>query len=255
MMLRGKDGCDLGEIRHIFERVEKKYVVGEEKARELAARLGERMIPDEFGLHGVLNVYYDTEDYALIRGSVEKPVYKEKFRLRGYSTPGEETMVFAELKKKYRSVVYKRRVVADEDRIERLLQGEMIPGEDAQTQREILWFFLQYDLAPRAFVGYDREALVGREDPELRVTFDRNLRWRGDHLRLSDGARGEPILPEEAVVVEIKIAGAAPLWLARLLSDLGIYPTSFSKYGECYLRHIAPNLAGSFYSGGLKYAD
>ena len=52
----------------------------------------------------------DTPDHRLIRSSLEKPVYKEKLRLRSYGVPQSDTTVFAELKKKYKGIVYKRRI-------------------------------------------------------------------------------------------------------------------------------------------------
>lgn len=226
-----------------FKRIEKKYTLTRAQAERLLDRLQTAMRPDEFGLHGVANIYYDTPDYALIRASVEKPAYKEKFRLRGYSTPGEENILFAELKKKYKGVVYKRRIAADPAEMTRFLSGEMIAHEDAQSQREIHHFLGTHPIAPRAFIGYDRIALVGRQDSSLRVTLDHHIRWRQDRLRLSDGRDGALVLADDPVVMEIKIAGAAPLWLARMLSEEHIYPTSFSKYGMCYLAHIAPHFA------------
>ena len=228
-------------IQTTFRRIEKKYVINRAQMQELQNRLDAYMYGDEFGLHGVSNIYFDTPDYALIRASVEKPVYKEKFRLRGYSTPGEEDVVFAELKKKYDGVVYKRRVVSDPRGIEGLLAGRMIPGESEQSQREILWFLRAFRPGPRVFIGYERLAMIGREDERLRVTFDTDIRFRLDRLRLDAGRDGTLVLPENPIVMEIKIPDAAPLWLARMLSEMRIYPTSFSKYGACYLRHIAPN--------------
>ena len=238
-------------VQHIFRRVEKKYVVTPSQERELLRRLEPHMMPDVYGRYSVANIYFDTENYALIRESVEKPVYKEKFRLRSYGTPGEGDAVFAELKKKYEGVVYKRRIVACQPQIERLLAGETVEGEDVQTQREMHWFFGMYRPRPRVFIGYDRFALIGREDPELRVTFDHDIRWREQRLRLSDGMDGELVLGNNPIVMEIKIPNAAPLWLARLLSEMRIFPTSFSKYGACYVTHIAPNLTTT---GGILHA-
>lgn len=227
-------------IQTTFRRIEKKYVLSSRQMKELRARLDDYMADDAYGLHGVSNIYFDTPDYRLIRASVEKPVYKEKFRLRGYSTPGEEEIVFAELKKKYKGVVYKRRVVSDPKGIEGLLAGQMLPHEDAQIQREIHWFLRGFEPKPRVFIGYDRFAMIGREDERLRVTFDTNIRWRRERLRLDEGSDGALVLPENPIVMEVKIPDAAPLWLARLLSEMRIYPTSFSKYGACYSQHIAP---------------
>ncbi len=228
-------------FQYTFERIEQKYVITREQESALISNLQSRMRPDEFGLHNVANIYYDTLDYALIRASVEKPAYKEKFRLRGYSTPGEENIAFAELKKKYKGVVYKRRIVASPQELTRFLSGEMIAHEDVQSQREIHYFLSEHHIIPRVFIGYDRVAFVGREDSALRVTFDHNILWRKERLHLRGGRDGELVLPENPVVMEIKIAGAAPLWLAHMLSEAHIYPTSFSKYGTCYLKHIAPH--------------
>ena len=73
------------------------------------------MVPDEHGESTICNIYYDTADYRLIRASLEKPAYKEKLRLRSYGVtePGGE--VFLELKKKYKGIVYKRRITLPEE--------------------------------------------------------------------------------------------------------------------------------------------
>lgn len=230
----------LERIQHTFERIEKKYVLTEAKAAQVIDRLAPWMTQDRYGWHTIRNIYYDTADYALIRRSVDKPVYKEKFRLRGYGGPGDDQVVFAELKKKYRGVVYKRRVAGTGEEMDRLLRGGWLEREDPQTQREIHHFLSVWQLEPRVFIGYERDAFFGWEDPLLRVTFDRHIRWREDCLTLSAGDAGTLILPEDPVIMEVKMAAAAPLWMARLFSELGIRPTGFSKYGACYLRHIAP---------------
>ncbi|MCH5286938.1 MAG: polyphosphate polymerase domain-containing protein [Christensenellaceae bacterium] len=228
------------QIQHTFERIEKKYVLTEASAARVIDRLLPYMEEDRYGRHTIRNVYYDTPDYALIRHSVQKPVYKEKFRLRGYSSAGDAQVTFAELKKKYKGVVYKRRVAGSAEEIDLLLRGGWLEGEDAQTQREIHWFLNSYRPMPRVFIGYERDAFFGREDPLLRVTFDRHIRWREDRLTLAEGDDGTLVLPDDPIVMEVKIAAAAPLWMARMFSELGVYPTNFSKYGVCYLRHIAP---------------
>ena len=65
---------------------------------------------DEFGLHPIASLYYDTPDYRLIRTSVEKPAFKEKIRLRSYGLAVEGSPVYLELKRKAYGIVYKRRV-------------------------------------------------------------------------------------------------------------------------------------------------
>ena len=76
----------------------------------------------------------------------------------------------------------------------------------------------------------------GIEDEELRITFDRNIRWRGYDVTLSSGDAGELLLPADQRLMEIKISASFPLWLSKLLSELKIYPASFSKYCTAYTR-------------------
>ncbi len=90
------------------------------------------------------------------------------------------------------------------------------------------------NLAPAMFLSYDRLSFKGREDPSVRLTFDRNILWRTTALDLSAGTWGEQLLSPGERLMEIKITGAMPLWLAEALSRCGVYPTSFSKYGRAY---------------------
>ena len=195
-------------------------------------------MPDRFHRSTVCSIYYDSDDFSLIRHSLEQPVYKEKLRLRSYNVPGPDGEVFVELKKKYKGVVYKRRVRMSAAEAERYLGGQSRPSEDGQILREIDFFLQTHDVSPKVYIACEREAWVDREEPELRITFDRNLRWRDTDLHLSSGSGGEPLLPDGEVLMEIKIPGAAPLWLAHLLSELEIFPTSFSKYGTCYRQDL-----------------
>ena len=221
-----------------FKRYEKKYLLSARKFELLWERLREHLVPDLFHRSTVCSIYYDSDDFSLIRHSLEKPVYKEKLRLRSYNVPGPDGEVFVELKKKYKGVVYKRRVRMSAVEAERYLAGQSRPPEEGQILREIDFFLQTHEVSPKAFIACEREAWVDREEPELRITSDRKLRWRDTDLHLTAGSGGEPLLPDGEVLMEIKIPGAAPLWLAHLLSELEIFPTSFSKYGTCYRQDL-----------------
>lgn len=82
--------------------------------------------------------------------------------------------------------------------------------------------------------------MFGREDSELRIIFDQNLRWRDISLDLSSGDFGSPIIEPELVLMEIKASGAMPLWLCCLMTGLKTYPVSFSRYGAYYEEFLAP---------------
>ncbi len=229
------------ETQLSFQRYEKKYLMTAERYAALWEVLREHLIPDQFFSSTVCSVYYDTEDYHLIRQSIQKPTYKEKLRLRSYGVPdGEDSRVFVELKKKFKGTVYKRRVELPERDAEDWLAGGPAP-DDSQISREIDWVLQRYDLSPKIVICCDREAWVDKENPNLRFTFDKSIRYREDELNLSAGSHGRNLLEEGSVLMEIKMPGSSPLWLAELLSNTKVFPAGFSKYGKCYERKLTEN--------------
>ena len=228
----------MGETTLTFKRYEKKYLLSAEAFARLMPQLQPHIEPDEYFQSTVCSLYYDTEDCRLIRHSIEGPVYKEKLRLRSYGVPGPEDRVFVELKKKYKGIVYKRRVTMPAAEAARWLRGEGEPSEDGQMVREIEFFLRQNPVRPRAFIACERTAWRAVDDPELRITFDEHIRWREHDLDLCAGSEGELLTEEGAVLMELKLPEAAPLWLAHMLSDERLFPTGFSKYGTAYREHI-----------------
>lgn len=221
-------------IQYSFERYEKKYFITKSQKEELLRIISDKISPDEYGITPILNIYYDTENWDIIRASIEKPEYKEKLRVRSYGAP--KGNVFAEIKKKCNGIVYKRRISGSNPDIVKMLSGKK--KFSGQIGEEIEWFQRRYNTFPRMFIGYDRIAYFGKEDKNIRLTFDENLRWRDCDLDLSLGDYGKPLMSEDKVLMEIKIPGACPLWLAHTLSELNIFPISFSKYGECFINNI-----------------
>lgn len=228
-------------IQTTFARVEKKYVIDDRQYRALCTALSGHVEPDRFGAYTICNIYYDTPDYRLIRASLDKPVYKEKLRLRSYGVPGEADRVFVELKKKFDGVVYKRRTTMPLAQARTYLTSGVHPLTEDQIQHEIDWFLQFYRPQPAVFLAYDRIAYTCPEVPDLRLTFDSKLRWREEALDLSCGDYGEFLTERGTRILEIKIPGALPLWLSAILDELKIYPSSFSKYGTYYNRQILNN--------------
>ena len=201
----------------IFKRCEIKYMLDITQAELLKNQMKQYMTADEHGVSTICSLYFDTPDYLLIQRSMEHPVYKEKLRLRSYGMADKDTTVFVELKKKYESVVYKRRIAMTEDEAERyLLFHEKV--KDTQITREIDYCLKNYKkLAPAVMLSYEREAFYAKDD-----------------LSLCKGIYGEAILDKNKVLMEVKTAGAIPLWMVHFLTENQIYKTSFSKYATAY---------------------
>ena len=219
----------------VFKRYEKKYIINGEQYEELKNYLTYNAVPDEYGKSRVCSLYYDTPDNRLIRASLEKPVYKEKLRLRSYGVPTADKPCFLELKKKYKGVVFKRRISAPYTDIKSYMSGEDSGIENSRILKEIDYFKRFYgSLKPAADIFYDREAFYDRTNREVRITFDSNILARGWDLDLEKGIYGERVLENGLYVLEVKTAGAMPMWVAEMLNEFKIYPTSFSKYGTAY---------------------
>ena len=232
----------------VFRRYEKKYLVTQEQYDRLTKVFAPRMERDRFSESTISNIYYDTPDFRLIRRSLEKPVYKEKLRLRSYGRADREHPVFMELKKKYRSIVYKRRLTLPYGRALDCLTGDC-PWPETQIGREIGYAMDFYpDLEPRVFLSYERDSWYAPESG-LRITFDDAIRFRTADLTLDSDLWGTALLRPDQVLMELKAPGAIPLWMVRLLTEMGLYKTSFSKYGTAY-----QILLEQEYKGGKRYA-
>jgi hypothetical protein len=234
-------------IIQTFKRYEMKYFVTPAQFEVIRLALGEKMVLDNFcrdhGSYMIYNLYFDTPDDAIIRYSLEKPYYKEKLRMRSYTMPtsGSDT-VFLELKKKIGGVVAKRRAVMTFAQATDYLQSGIVPVlknyEDNQVMQEIQCFLNRYPVLPKVYISYERIAFADREDPELRISFDFNMLSRRSDVSLSGGDWGTELLDTDDILMEIKCSGNIPIWLCRMMSDLGIHRTNFSKYGTEYKKLV-----------------
>ena len=206
------------------------------------------MTLDKYGRTSIRNLYYDTDTYLLIRRSIEKPAYKEKLRIRSYQKADPDTTVFVELKKKYDSVVYKRRLSLCEEEAMKWINGRAHCHCNTQISREIDYCIAYYQsLHPTCFLSYERESYFAKDCSDFRVTFDDHILCREDDVSLEADIGGIPLLNEGDVLMELKTAGSIPLWMVRILSAEHIYKTSFSKYGTAYRTLIYPHRRELFF--------
>ena len=232
----------------VFNRYENKYLLDETAYRRVTQEILLHMEPDSYNRDGrfysILNLYYDTQDHSLIRNSLQKPVYKEKLRLRAYHPVKPEDMVFLEVKKKYHGLVNKRRTKIRMKDAQQFVQTGEIPSDttrmNLQVLRELAYLVQHRSFIPSAVISYDRMAYFEQNNPDLRISFDTNLRGRRTNLSLTSSQQtGELLLDPGLYLMEIKTRKAAPLWLAHLLNGEQLRKTSFSKYGSFYQKSFA----------------
>ena len=224
----------------IFNRVELKYLLTQNDVNQLIPLLNEKMKSDAYNPGGktypISNIYFDTDSNELIIKSLEKPIYKEKLRLRSYGQVHDKNeTVFLEIKKKFDGVVYKRRTSFSLFEAEQFLKDGTIPQNgkvNRQVLAEIKDLMKRYELKPKVFISYERLAFFGKDDSDFRLTLDRNILARRDDLFLDSPVYGSALLKDGEWLMEAKAFKTFPLWFAHFLSQRKIYRTSFSKYGN-----------------------
>lgn len=230
-----------------FKRKEIKFLLTMQQYNALLKVLEEYMIPDEYckngNEYGIYNIYYDTPDSFLIRESLSKPYYKEKLRLRSYCSPAApDDRVFLEIKKKIGGIVTKRRVTMTLAEAELYISKGIRPHSDKYITNQVLdeldVFMNNYSVLPAQYISYQRTAFFGTNDKDFRLTFDRALTDRRHDLSLAKDCYGRQIIRPDQRLMEIKVTDSIPFWLSEQLSELGIYKTSFSKYGKAYQHHV-----------------
>lgn len=219
-----------------FRRVEKKYIITRDQYLKLKEEIKDKMKEDEHGKSTICNIYFDTEQYELIRHSITKPVYKDKIRLRSYNIPTLESTIYLEIKRKCDGVVSKRRIEMTLNNFYEQLENDK--AENSQVKKELDYYFSHYNLKPTMFLSYYRRAYYDKENQDFRITFDSNIIARNYDLEIEKGNFGTNILQEDKYIMEIKTLGAIPIWFVKLLDELKICPCGFSKYGEAYTQLV-----------------
>ncbi len=232
----------MGADKYIFKRKEKKYVVTALQMSSFLELIKSYITEDEYPNQTVHSIYLDTPSFLLIRNSIDAKKYKEKIRLRGYGNIEKDSKVFLELKKKLNGIVYKRRLSLPLCVAEDYIQNGTLP-DNSQIMREIDSFMRFYNWPkPQIAICCERLSFVAKDDKNLRITFDTNIRYRFDNLSLTHAATGTPLLENDQAVMELKVLGSMPLWLVKALSECKIYPQSFSKYGKAHIKEIQNKL-------------
>jgi len=226
----------------VFNRYENKYLMDSWTFHALYDRLLKHMELDAYNRNGQFycnsNIYYDTAQHTLVRNSLAKPKYKEKLRIRAYGVPEPDAKVYLELKKKVFGIVNKRRTALRLDEAYEFVRTGRPPEPKGYMNRQVIaeieYFLGRYELQPMVYLAYDRIALFSKDNRDLRITFDTNIRSRRYNLKLEQGDYGAPLLQEDQWLMEVKAEKTIPVWLAGLLSEHRMFKTSFSKYGNEY---------------------
>lgn len=216
-----------------IQRKEIKYRLTKEQLDYFLNAIKEYVKEDEYGLTSIASIYFDTPNYTLINRSLDKPLYKEKIRLRSYGLASKNSPTYLEVKRKVNGVVYKRRIKLTEEEANYMINNKVSDRND-QVSKELLNLVNKYqNLKPCYLIIYDRLSFY-QEGSDIRITIDKNPRYRVDDINLHTSMEGKSLINKEEAILEIKVQNALPLWLTAILTKGHIYESSFSKVGEAH---------------------
>lgn len=222
-------------MTQVIQRIEKKYLLEADQCRMFVNRIRPYITEDIYPASSIYNLYLDTEQFDLIHRSIEKPPFKEKLRIRSYEPVCcEEDTIYLEIKRKYAQTVCKRRMQLRYGECRRFLKEPDLC--DSQIEKELSYTLCHYQVQPKVFLAYDRISYVGKQEQQLRITMDSHIRSRFEHLSLCDHEGDEELFDRDMILLEIKAGLSYPLWLSSVLSDMKLYPTSFSKVGQVFYK-------------------
>lgn len=210
----------------IIDRLEQKYFLNNEQFDNLLRLINNNLEKDKYFNERIYNIYFDNDHYEMINHSIDKPIYKEKIRLRSYNKDSNE--VFLEIKKKYFDNSNKRRITLN---YRDYLNNQI--DTNNQIAKELNYYFNKYHLKPKIKVNYDRLSYYLKEDSSFRITFDNNIKYSFDNLNLYQEDKSK-LLFNKGYIMEFKTFNGIPLWLNDILNKLKIYPVSYSKVGKIY---------------------
>lgn len=218
----------------VFKRIEQKYLITKSQYNNIISDIESYTKKDKYYSSNIHNIYFDNKNHDLVIKSLDSPTFKYKVRLRSYTSDNDK--VFLEMKCKYKSTVYKRRLALTIEEYNKYINNKILPNHDVQIMSEIDYVITKYNLFPTILIAYDRYSYLG--DNDLRITFDYNLRSREDNLDIKADKANTFYFSNDTYIMEIKTSTNYPLWLTKCLTNNHIFPVPFSKYGKIYQKNL-----------------
>lgn len=221
-----------------FNRFELKYMIHHSQARALLKLIGAHVDHDPHagrdGFYKIVSLYYDSPDLSCYWEKMDGEKYRRKVRVRTYGESPDEA--FLEIKQRYNLNVQKRRCrypfgVVDRE-MEAIRNGPYEGGVDPVFD-EVFNIVRRRTLEPKLIISYNRAAFFDRYRSDLRITLDRNIKYRSQCLGLQENRlKGKYVIPPTMMILEVKFDETIPRWICTCLNQLDLQVQRFSKYCE-----------------------
>lgn len=191
----------------------------------------------------VRSIYFDTANLKFYHEKIDGIKERKKLRIRAYNQLSEDSIIFLEIKRKNENYISKNRSPLYLNDLSNLfaskdLSSYIIETEDYERAIKDGQMFFHYmskmKLHPIVLIVYEREAYFSKFTDELRITFDKNLRYMlFPYIQdFGNETQMKYILPSH-FILEVKFSGGLPHWLHKIISELNLSRLALSKYTMC----------------------
>jgi len=236
-------------------RIEKKYLVPNQKLDELRARFAPFLRADSFAgvdkfgypEYTVRSIYFDSPDRKSVDEKIAGVEERKKLRIRGYDLLQENSQVFLEVKRKLGNRIYKDRSLIPYSTAEDfLLFGPdenlskiLLSKNQYDDAMHFMYRLKKFNMTPLNLIVYEREAYHGKFNSDLRITFDKNVRSAiYPSLNKLFDENNLIYIWEDHFILEVKYFDPPmPGFVKTIVEDFQLQVQALSKYTEGYFCH------------------
>ncbi len=189
----------------------------------------------------VRSIYYDNMNMEYYREKIDGIKMRKKIRIRGYNELGEKNIVFLEIKRKLENFIDKNRAQVRYENLEDLFYTDDVESYIIQKEensiddaKRFFYHIHRKSLKPVSLIVYDREAFFSKFDSNIRITFDKNLRYYPFPTFdvLYEESLLKRVMPKD-FVLEIKFYNGYSEHFQRIINKFGLVRSAVSKYQIC----------------------
>jgi len=229
------------------KRFEKKYIIDFQTYEKIKKDLKPYFTTDKYGdkngLYIVSSLYYDSSDFKFYREKIDGEKQRSKLRLRTYKDFNNQSLmpkdkVFLEIKKRDNLNVSKKKVLMNEQEAKKFIERPILNKElfdkcdksEKYALTEAVYLKTLYDIRPTVIVTYTRQAFVNKFGPKVRITFDKNIKYREHNLNVHDISCRNYSADPRLIIMEIKYNEILPIWISELIRRHSLFLSTFGKY-------------------------
>lgn len=228
-------------------RTEYKYLVPMNKLILLRNAIGNYTQRDFYHLgnkdYTVRSIYFDTSNLKFYHEKLDGIKERKKLRIRGYNQLSDDSIIFLEIKRKNENYISKNRSPLFLNDLNNLFESKDLNSYIIETEnyeqaiedgRKFFHYMSKMSLHPVILIVYEREAYFSKFTDELRITFDKNLRYMLFPDINDFGSEGKMnfVMPSN-FILEVKFSGGLPRWLHKIISGMSLSRLALSKYTMC----------------------